>query len=488
MARTFKVPFAATGDKVTVPVPVQPDGSVSWTQGYGFDYQRDLKTDPQAKVFPRAQHNQILGDITESLFEIQLNGFALWSPDAAPYPANAVVRHAGSAWRSTENTNSTVPGEPGAAWVSSTFQPEATEETAGVIKISNQAQVSIGTDDKTAITPLKLARKTQSSPTDTVSGKLLTVGAFGLGGYGGGPLVSLNSAATPGFYRYAATDPGRPSAVGGAGGSVLVNSGGGDAVQQLVMTTLTTTSDPFLGLRSFDSAGNPGPWTTVYHSGNLLQATQANLGLVRIATAQQAAAGTDDATVITPLKLKSAVIPAIGFTPVQQGTGVGQTGNNNVIKIGYSIGNTVKVTVDSTDFGSIITDKSIPTETTYGAMKVATSAEVSGGGDDSVAVTPRKLRLGFAASFNANGYIVFPFWLGSLIIQWGSQVAQPSAASVYAFPVAFTGRYFAGGAQGSATNAATDSTARLITRSLSTFSLKGSFTSDFVADWWAIGF
>lgn len=41
---------------------------------------------------------------------------------------------------------------------------------------------------------------------------------------------------------------------------------------------------------------------------------------------------------------------ALGFTPIQQGTGVGQL--SNTVKIGWS-GNRVKVTVDATDMGNI---------------------------------------------------------------------------------------------------------------------------------------
>jgi hypothetical protein len=42
---------------------------------------------------------------------------------------------------------------------------------------------------------------------------------------------------------------------------------------------------------------------------------------------------------------------ALGYTPVQQGTGVGQTGN--VIKIGWSAGGKPKLTVDTSDVGNL---------------------------------------------------------------------------------------------------------------------------------------
>jgi len=42
----------------------------------------------------------------------------------------------------------------------------------------------------------------------------------------------------------------------------------------------------------------------------------------------------------------------LGYNPVQQGTGIGQT--SNAIKIGWSNGSGVKVTVDATDMGSVV--------------------------------------------------------------------------------------------------------------------------------------
>jgi len=47
------------------------------------------------------------------------------------------------------------------------------------------------------------------------------------------------------------------------------------------------------------------------------------------------------------------IIGRLGFTPIQQGTGVGQSWNT--IKIGWS-GSRVKVTVDTSDMGNIVTD------------------------------------------------------------------------------------------------------------------------------------
>jgi hypothetical protein len=50
--------------------------------------------------------------------------------------------------------------------------------------------------------------------------------------------------------------------------------------------------------------------------------------------------------------------PALGYVPVQQGTGIGQL--NNIVKIGWSSGSALKATVDATDLGVIWTAYNLP--------------------------------------------------------------------------------------------------------------------------------
>lgn len=76
------------------------------------------------------------------------------------------------------------------------------------------------------------------------------------------------------------------------------------------------------------------------------------------------------------------------------------------------------------------------TEVNQGTAKVATQALTDAGMDDSTIVTPKKIRWGFSILKALNGYIVFPSWLGGLIIQWGSNTAS-AADYLVTFPIAF---------------------------------------------------
>lgn len=73
--------------------------------------------------------------------------------------------------------------------------------------------------------------------------------------------------------------------------------------------------------------------------------------------------------------------------------------------------------------------------------QMATQEQVNAGVLDTVLVTPKTMRWGFSASFGANSYIIFPTWLGGLVIQSGSSVATNDQATV-SFPVAFPTRCF----------------------------------------------
>lgn len=76
------------------------------------------------------------------------------------------------------------------------------------------------------------------------------------------------------------------------------------------------------------------------------------------------------------------------------------------------------------------------TETTQGTAKVATQAQANDGTDDATIVTPKKLRLGFSVSLAVNGYIVFPSWLGGVMLQWGIELMNGTTGT-FKYPIAF---------------------------------------------------
>jgi len=170
MARIFKTPFGAQGDTEQVPEAPQGDGSVSLTQGFGYDYEREYE-DPAAKDIRREVMNGLFHDVTEAIGDIQLTGVAKWSADAAPYPAGAVVWHDSVAWRSTSGNNSSEPGTGG--W--RPINAEATETEAGISAIATQAEVDAGTNDTKFVTAKKLkawATSWVKQATETVAGML----------------------------------------------------------------------------------------------------------------------------------------------------------------------------------------------------------------------------------------------------------------------------------------------------------------------------
>ncbi|MFI8482997.1 phage tail protein [Pseudomonas sp. NPDC078700] len=77
------------------------------------------------------------------------------------------------------------------------------------------------------------------------------------------------------------------------------------------------------------------------------------------------------------------------------------------------------------------------TELLRGVLRVGTAAEVEAGILDDVAVTPKKMRLGFILSFGANGYLILPAWMGSFIFQWGSITNSASDIETL-LPISYT--------------------------------------------------
>lgn len=122
----FRVPFAASGDILPIPEDAQGDGSVSYTEGFGFDYERNPATDPAAKRIPRDQTNELYRAITEAIGQYQRFGFPEWitsaDNDGAPYAyaEGSTVRYDDGStikvYGSLIDANTAVPGSDPTKW------------------------------------------------------------------------------------------------------------------------------------------------------------------------------------------------------------------------------------------------------------------------------------------------------------------------------------------------------------------------------------
>lgn len=150
MAKIWDVLFASAGDKQAIPVPVDPSGNVSVTQGWTPDYELP-NTDPSYKPVGREEMNGAFNEVTESIQQLQLQGAAEWSSLLMPYPNGAHVIHSGQRWRSTAAGNTDEPGV-GVLWVN-TVVPAASTALPGIVELATNAESLAGTDTERAVTP-----------------------------------------------------------------------------------------------------------------------------------------------------------------------------------------------------------------------------------------------------------------------------------------------------------------------------------------------
>lgn len=233
------------------------------------------------------------------------------------------------------------------------------------------------------------------------------------------------------------------------------------------------------------------------------QATESAFGWAKVATQAQVTTGTDDATIITPKKLRAAqatqaeaeagtdntkIMPPLRVAQLAlkmlNSWGIGtdnppglSTFNGNT-KTGFYVGygatspvatpgcppesatNVLGVVAvnarnDITYYYVFENGASVSSRrfwvgqwndnigTIYWSRQmtfdqIATQAQVDAGVDDATIVTPKKMRWGWAASFTQNGYILFPTWLGSFLIQWVSVSTTTTATAAFTWPLAFS--------------------------------------------------
>lgn len=119
LSKYFRLPFASSGDKTSIPDATQTAGDVSYQQGYGPDYQRDKTSDPLAKTIERDKMNALFNDMTNALKVLQEFGGAVeWiapadnGGNAFAYDYGARVRYSGQIYISLVDNNTDTPVGP----------------------------------------------------------------------------------------------------------------------------------------------------------------------------------------------------------------------------------------------------------------------------------------------------------------------------------------------------------------------------------------
>lgn len=103
------------GDRKEIPTDKQEDGSISFDEGYGADYEKNKQVDPTAKDISRQEFNSVLHDITDAIGDIQRSGVATWTNEIS-YNKGATIIHNGAVYTSNINANKNEP--PHASWSS----------------------------------------------------------------------------------------------------------------------------------------------------------------------------------------------------------------------------------------------------------------------------------------------------------------------------------------------------------------------------------
>ncbi|WP_165708345.1 tail fiber protein [Pectobacterium polaris] len=135
----FRIPFASSGDRQTIPDATQSSGAVSFPSGWGGDYAKDPTVDANAKPVEREAMNAILYAITNAVRQYQVFGFPEYitpadnNGAAFAYNSGAAVRYRASAalsfksYVSVDDNNTSVPGADTEKWQEFIYR-EATEQ------------------------------------------------------------------------------------------------------------------------------------------------------------------------------------------------------------------------------------------------------------------------------------------------------------------------------------------------------------------------
>jgi hypothetical protein len=161
----FDVPFAFAGDVTAIPDPLQVGGTVSMTEGWNYNYQRNLSTDPSALPIDRSTTNWLLLQISTALQALQQVGapeFILAAQNggaAYSYGQGAVVL-----WSASGNAPFVkyVSLTAGNVNTPSASDPLGTTTGWQVVcdPIATSTQAGAGTNNASIMTPLLVAQQT----------------------------------------------------------------------------------------------------------------------------------------------------------------------------------------------------------------------------------------------------------------------------------------------------------------------------------------
>lgn len=455
MLKFFRLPFATTGDKTAVPDAVDSNGNVNYSQGYGFDYQRQ-KTDPAAKNIERDKMNQVLFDITTAIAELQSQGApdfitsALNGGTAYSYAQFAIVKYSGALYISLVAANTALPSDA-TKWALMPT-PALLQQSAYMSANAAGTVDAITAAFTPAIAALPTAPGTLSVFVRATGANTSTTPTFRADALAAKTIVKGNNVALlagdiagAGHWLELQYDPTLDK-------WVLQNPthGFGGTPPQFDDTTKTaTTAFVQRALGNFQSLVGAGSTPTTL--------TAADAGKRTVATS----------TTIT-LPLTSSVTQGSAFSIFAYGEGsvtVNRSGADEMIPGGGV---------------PWLTTVSIPsgTECTFTAERGLW--EVTGTG-------ALKYSLDFGASYSGNGYQKLP---GGLIIQWGSTGSiSPGSSVTISFPVAFPNNCFsATGTLQSSSNSATPAASAVQVTSLAQLVVRnlGSATT-YIASWIAVG-
>ena len=226
---------------------------------------------------------------------------------------------------------------------------DATETTAGKIRIATSTEAETGTNDTTAMTPLTVKERIDAAIVGGVEYKGTFNANTGLTNSGG----NLNNAEKGDLYIIdtLGTIYGQTWAVGD---HLLINDDMGGSITNSKIDKVDNTDD---------------------------DASETVKGIIQIATSAEAATGTNDLKAMTPLTVKERIDALSLGTASTQDVG---TSASNVVQLD---GSARLPAVDGSQLTNL-PSASDASETTKGIIEIATSAEATTGTDDLKAMTP----------------------------------------------------------------------------------------------------